>query len=233
MRVLIAEDNAAFASLVAARLDQSGIDSDVAGCVAAARRAISAVEYAAIILDLGLRGRDGLELLRQLRSHGDSTRVLIATARHSLEHRVRALRDGADDYLVKPFSLSELVARLQAVMRRPGLSLKVHTLRAGNVLLDVKNRQVNIGEHVQVVRRRETFILELLMRNLSSVVRRKHFEDRLFGVDEEQESNTVDVYVHRLRRQLADGGATVSIHTVRGVGYMMTEENRRSRDVPP
>jgi two-component system response regulator TctD len=224
MRILIVEDNTAFASLIAKGLERSGIDCDQVDSAGSAERAISAVEYAAIILDIGLPGRDGLGLLRDLRSRGRTTPVLIISARHGLEDRLRGLREGADDYLAKPFSIYELVARLQAVMRRPGQLFADQTLRAGNVSLDIQNRQVNIADQMQVVRSRETFVLELLMRHFRSVVLRKHFEDQLFGLDDEPASNTVDVYVHRLRRQLADGGATVSIHTIRGVGYMMTDD---------
>jgi DNA-binding response OmpR family regulator len=221
MRVLIVEDNKAFASLVAARLEQSGIESDQIETVEQAERAISSVDYAAIILDLGLPDRDGLGLLRDLRQRGDSTPVLIMTARNSLEDRVRGLREGADDYLAKPFSVDELVARLRALMRRPG-KLLGQVMSAGNVSLDVEHHQVNVGDKVQPFRLRETVVLEILMRHKGSVVPRRYFEDQLFGMSGEQDSNTVDVYVHRLRKQLADVGATVTIHTIRGVGYMMS-----------
>jgi DNA-binding response OmpR family regulator len=222
MRILIVEDNKAFASLIAARLDKSGIESDQAESLEQAERSLSALEYAAIILDLGLSDGDGLDLLRGLRARGDSTPVVITSARHSLEDRVRGLREGADDYLAKPFSVDELIARLQAVMRRPS-RLVGQTLRAGNISLDTQNRQVNIDQRVHIIRRREILILELLMRHVGTVVRRKFFVDQLFGIEGERDSNTVDVYVHRLRRQLLDGKATVTIHTIRGVGYMMTE----------
>jgi len=223
MRVLIVEDNQAFAALVAARLEQSGIDSDQTSSVAQAERAISSVEYAAIILDLGLPDRDGLGLLRELRLRGDATPVLVMTARNNLEDRVRGLHEGADDYLAKPFSIDELIARLQALLRRPGRLLG-QVMSAGNVSLDIDHRQVSVGDKVQTFRLRETLVLEILMRHKGSVVPRRTFEDQLFGLTGDQDSNTVDVYIHRLRKQLADAGASVSIHTIRGVGYMMTED---------
>jgi DNA-binding response OmpR family regulator len=222
MRVLIVEDNKTFASLMATRLDRSGIESDQVGGVDEAEQAIGSVEYAAIVLDLGLGDRDGLDLLRALRAKGNSIPVVITSARHSLEDRVRGLRDGADDYLAKPFSIEELIARLQAVMRRPG-NFVGQTLRLGNVVLDTENHQVTIGEALHIVRVRETLLLELLMRHAGHVVQRHFFEDQLFGRDSEHDSNTVDVYVHRLRRQLIDAGATVIVHTIRGVGYILTE----------
>jgi DNA-binding response OmpR family regulator len=227
MRVLIVEDNREFASLVEARLAKSGIQSDRAETAEQAEQATSMLEYAAIILDLGLPGRDGLDFLRALRLHGKSTPVLIMTARHSLEDRVRGLRDGADDYLVKPFSLEELVARLHALLRRPG-KLLGQPLIVGNVALNAESHQVTIGREVQFMRLRETAVLEILMRHSGNVVPRCIFEDHLFGIEGEQDSNTVDVYVHRLRKQLTDGGATVTIHTVRGIGYMLSTDRDSS-----
>jgi DNA-binding response OmpR family regulator len=222
MRVLIVEDNKTFASLMAARLDRSGIESDQVGSLDEARKAVAAVDYAAIVLDLGLEDGDGLELLRLLRTAGNSIPIVITSARHSLEDRVRGLREGADDYLAKPFSVDELIARLHAVMRRPGKFVG-QSLHSGNVALDTESRQVRIADAVHIVRVRETLILELLMRHAGNVVPRHYFEHQLFGHDSEHDSNTVDVYVHRLRRQLIDAGATVTIHTIRGVGYILTE----------
>jgi two-component system response regulator TctD len=223
MRVLIVEDNASFARLVAERLLQSGFESDLAGSAEQANRAIGMVDYAAIVLDLGLPDANGITLLRDLRSRGDSTPVLIITARNGLDDRLRGLREGADDYLAKPFSVDELAARLHALMRRPGRLLG-HVLTSGNVALDSVNHQVNVGDRVVPMRLRETIVLELLMRHKASVVPRRFFENQLFGIEGEQDSNTVDVYIHRLRKQLEEVGATAKIHTVRGVGYMLLDD---------
>jgi DNA-binding response OmpR family regulator len=223
MRVLIIEDNASFALLVAERLVPSGFESDQASTVAEAQQAIEAVDYAAIVLDLGLPDGDGLTLLRDLRLGGNATPVLITTARNGLEDRVRGLREGADDYLAKPFSVDELAARLHALLRRPG-KLLGDVLTAGNVSLDSAHHQVNIGQRILPMRLRETVVLELLMRHKASVVPRRFFEDQLFGIEGEQDANTVDVYIHRLRKQLEDAGATATIHTVRGVGYMLLDD---------
>jgi len=223
MRLLIVEDKLKYAKLLVERLKPAGFDADIETTAAGAARATSKVAYSAIVLDLGLPDRDGMDFLRSFRGRGKTTPVLIVTARSGLDDRLSGLRAGADDFLSKPFSVDELIARLQALMRRPGRDYLDQTLRAGNVSLDTRNRQVNIGDQMHVVRLRETFILELLIRNLGSVVRRQDFEGQLFGDEDEPVSNTVEVYVHRLRRQLAEGGATVSIHTIRGVGYMMIE----------
>ena len=222
MRVLIVEDSQPFATLVAQYLQRAGFESDQVESIEQAERATLALNYAAIVLDLGLRDGDGMDFLRALRQRGDPTPVVITTARHGLEDRVRGLRDGADDYLAKPFSVDELVARLQAVIRRPG-TLLAQVIRAGNVALDTESRQVDIAGQVQPMPLRLTTLLELLMRHLGSVVPRRYVEDQLFGVGDEPGPNTVEVYIHRLRRQLVAAEATVAIHTIRGVGHMMTE----------
>lgn len=238
MRVLIVEDNRPFATLVAQYVQRAGFESDQAESIEQAERATLALNYAAIVLDLGLCDGDGMDFLRALRQRGDATPVVITTARHGLEDRVRGLRDGADDYLAKPFSVDELVARLHAVIRRPG-TLLAQIVRAGNVALDTESRQVDIAGQVQPMPLRLTSMLELLMRHLGSVVPRRYVEDQLFGVGEEPDPNTVEVYIHRLRRQLAAAEATVTIHTIRGVGHMMTEvrpavgETTRPRNSTP
>ena len=224
MRILIVEDNVTYAGLIAAWLVQSGFDSDQAGTVREAKHAISKMDYAAILLDLGLPDQDGAALLHDLRSQGNATPVLIVSARNSLQDRVKGLREGADDYLAKPFSMDELVARLRALLRRPS-NLLGQLLVAGNVSLDIQNRELRIHGHVQPsFPVREMVMLELLIRHKGSVVSRRFFEDQLFGIDGEQSSNAVDVYIHRLRRLLVDAGATVKVHTIRGVGFIMSED---------
>jgi DNA-binding response OmpR family regulator len=223
MRVLIVEDNVSFAGLVAERLAQSGFESDQSDTAEQASRAIEAIDYAAIVLDIGLPDASGLTLLREMRSRGDATPVLITTARNGLEDRVKGLREGADDYLAKPFSIDELAARLHALVRRPG-KLLGDVLTAGNVTLDSTNHQVNIGARILPMRLRETIVLELLMRHKTNVVPRRFFEDQLFGIEGEQDANTIDVYIHRLRKQLIDAGSTAKIHTIRGVGYMLVDD---------
>jgi two-component system response regulator TctD len=221
MRILIVEDNSTYGHLVAQRLAQAGFDSDEVTSAGAARRALLSVRYAAILLDLGLPDDDGIVLLRHIRSAGHTMPIMIVTARHGLEHRLLGLREGADDYLVKPFSMEELVARLHALLRRPGYMLG-RLLTAGNLSLDTDNRQLKVGNSLQLLRVRELEVLELLIRNRGHVVTRRRFEESLFGLRVEQETNALDVYVHRLRKVLADADATVKIHTIRGVGFLMS-----------
>jgi DNA-binding response OmpR family regulator len=222
MRILIVEDNSTYGHLVAQRLAQAGLDSDEVTSARAARRALLTVRCAAILLDLGLPDDDGIVLLRDIRSAGHTMPVMIVTARHGLEHRLQGLREGADDYLAKPFSMEELVARLHALLRRPG-QLLGRLLTAGNLSLDTDNHQLKIGDSLQLMRVRELEVLELLIRNKGRVVTRRRFEEWLFGLQLEQETNALDVYVHRLRKVLADAEATVTIHNIRGVGFLMSE----------
>jgi DNA-binding response OmpR family regulator len=173
-------------------------------------------------LDLGLPDDDGIVLPRDIRSAGHIMPIMIVMARHGLEHRLQGLREGADDYLAKPFSMEELVARLHALLRRPGQALG-GLLTAGNISLDTDNHQLKVGDSLLLMRVREQEVLELLIRNSGRVVSRMRFAERLFGLRVEQDTNALDVYVHRLRKVLADADATVTIHTIRGVGFLMSE----------
>ena len=223
MRLLIVEDNEELAQLLAKGLKTAGYDSDVLSTVEDARAVLSTTFYAALILDLGLPDGDGLELLRELRQRDNPVPVLVLTARGGLHDRVNGLRSGADDYLVKPFALEELLARLEAQLRRPG-QLLGSSLRVANLAFDTQNRQASINDLPQLLSARETAVLELLMRSKGRVVSKKQVEDHIFGHSGEVASNAVEVYVHRLRKQLSERGARVQVHTIRGVGYLIAEE---------
>jgi two-component system response regulator TctD len=223
MRVLLVEDNDELVSLLVKGLARSGFSADAVANAGDAAHSLAAMRYAAIVLDLGLPDEDGLSLLRSIRGRGDSTPFLVLTARDGVSDRVNGLRAGADDYLVKPFAMEELVARLQALLRRPG-NLLGRQLSFGNVSLETEGRQVFVGGKLRVFAARETAILEILLRRGGTVVPKRLFEDQLFGLSGDVGSNAVEVYVHRLRKMLSDCGATVKIHTVRGVGYLLSEE---------
>jgi two-component system response regulator TctD len=223
MRVLIVEDNPDLVTLLTKGLAQSGFSADSVGTVEDARHVLTTMKYAAVVLDLGLPDEDGLSLLREMRRRGDSMPVLVLTARDGVADRVTGLREGADDYLPKPFAMEELVARLQALMRRPG-NLLGKLLTFGNVALDTEGRQVFVSGAPRAFPARETAVLEILLRRGGNVAPKRLFEDQLFGMSGEVGSNAVEVYVHRLRKMLSDSGATVRIHTVRGVGYLMAQD---------
>jgi DNA-binding response OmpR family regulator len=220
MRLLLVEDNERLRTLTQAALARAGFPADGFATAADAEAALRSVAYSVMILDLGLPDEDGLALLRRLRVSGDALPVLILTARGGIDERVRGLDAGADDYLVKPFANEELVARIRVLLRRPG-SLLSDTLELGTLSLDTASRQVTIGDHVQFLSPREVAVLEILLRRSGRVVAKKLVEDFLFGLSGDVGSNAVEVYVHRLRKQLSEAQADVAIHTIRGVGYMI------------
>lgn len=224
MRILVVEDNEELGKLLSDGLGAAGFAADVVGSAGDARQVLTAAHYSAVILDLGLPDEDGLTVLRELRARASSTPVLVLTARSGVFDRVAGLRDGADDYLVKPFAFEELVARLQALLRRPG-QLLAQSLRVGNLAFDTEARQVYLDDKPQVFQAREVAVLEILMRRSGRVVPKQLVEDQLFGLSSDVGSNAVEVYVHRLRKQLAEAGAKVQIHTIRGVGYLIKEAN--------
>jgi DNA-binding response OmpR family regulator len=222
MRLLVVEDNEALAELLTKGFNTAGFATDVVTSARDAREGLAMTRYAAIVLDLGLPDEDGLAVLRDLRARQDATPVLVLTARGGVNDRVAGLRGGADDYLVKPFAFEELVARVQALLRRPG-ELLGRSLRVGNVAFDTEARQVFVDDKPQLFSAREVAVLEILMRRSGRVVPKKLVEDQLFGLSIDVGSNAIEVYVYRLRKQLADSGATVQIHTIRGVGYLIGE----------
>jgi DNA-binding response OmpR family regulator len=222
MRLLVVEDNAKLSELLAQGLAQAGFESDRVARLSAAEEALAATTYSAMILDLGLPDGDGRSLVTSLRAKGDHIPVLMLTARDGLEDKVAGLASGADDYLVKPFAFEELIARLRALLRRPGEFLG-NSISAGNVTFDTVGRQVFVTGAPVSFSARESALLEILIRRPGRVVPKRVVEDQLFGLSEEVRSNAVEVNIHRLRKQLADSGADIEVHTVRGVGYILME----------
>lgn len=222
VRLLVVEDNPELSELLAQGLNAAGFKVDSASMAGDARSALATTRYSAVVLDLGLPDDDGLTLLQEMRGKNDPVPVIVLTARSSAQDRVKGLRTGADDYLVKPFAFEELVARLEAIFRRPN-QLVGSSLRMGNVTLDTASRQVLIDDLPQHLSSRESAVLELLLRRKGHVVTKRLIEDELFGLFNEIASNAVEVYVHRLRKQLIEHSASVQIHTIRGVGYLLAE----------
>jgi DNA-binding response OmpR family regulator len=224
MRLLIVEDEARIAEILRSALSRSGFAVDAVGLCGDARAALEVNPYDAVILDLGLPDGDGLALLKDMRARGNAVPVLVLTARDAVEHRVAGLDTGADDYLIKPFAMSEVVARIKALLRRPEGALGA-LLKSGNIAFDTIGRDLRIGETVLALPRRESAILEHLMRRAGRVVPKTVLEEKLYGIDDELGSNAIPVHIHHLRRKLMDRGATVEIHTVRGVGYLLVDGN--------
>ncbi len=222
MRLLVVEDEPELAELLRRALEPAGFAVDLAGSLAEAEEHLAVARYEALILDLALGDGDGLALLRRLRRQGAMLPVLILTARDGPEDRVTGLDAGADDYLVKPFHMPELISRMRALLRRPNAALGVR-LELANLVLDSASREtlvdgVRIGLSV-----RETALLELLLRRHGRVVTRETIEQSLYSFESLLGSNAVEVLVHRLRRKLQDAAARLQIHTVRGVGYLLAE----------
>jgi len=222
MRLLVVEDEPRIVEVLRAALGRAGFVVDAVTTVADARAAVPLVAYDAVILDLGLPDGDGMGLLTELRRAGNRVPVLVLTARDAIEARVTGLDAGADDYLIKPFAMVELIARTKALLRRPGQALGM-VLEAGNIVFDTIGRDVRVGSAVLLLARQELAILEHLMRRLGRVVPKAVLEEKLYGIDEELGSNTIPVHVHHLRRKLAEAGAGAEVHTVRGIGYLLTE----------
>lgn len=222
MRLLLIEDDPHLSELIPKALRGTGFAVDTCELADEACCALKSGIFDTVILDLGLPDRDGMTVLHEMRRSGNATPVLILTSRDGLTDRVGGLNAGADDYVLKPFEMEELIARINALLRRPGGALGM-TLKAGNIILDSISRDIRIDGRVAVLPRRELSVLEHLMRRLESVVAKELLAEGLYGYAERGSINSVEVSVHRLRKRLADFGATVEINTVRGVGYLLSE----------
>ena len=216
MRVLLVEDDRMIAESLRTALRLEGHAVDWVRDVPAAQGALATERFDLVLLDLGLPGGDGLQVLRTLRARRDDTPVVVLTARDSTGDRVAGLDAGADDYLVKPFEYEELTARMRAVLRRRS-GRGEPLMQCGPVTLDPATRQVTRDGAPVLLSAREFAVLEALMQRPGALLSRAQLEDKLYGWGEAVESNAVSVYVHQLRRKL---GADF-IGTMRGVGYFV------------
>jgi len=214
VRVLLVEDDRMIAEAVRTALQQDGHTVDWMRDGASASAALAASPFDIALLDLGLPRRGGLEVLREARGRGNSTPVIIITARDDVQSRIAGLDSGADDYLVKPFDLDELAARMRSVLRR-GAGRADPVIEHAGIRLNPATREVSFrGSPVQLSAR-EYAVLEALLLRPGAILSRAQLEDRLYGWGGEIESNAVEVYIHSLRRKLDSD----TIRTVRGVGY--------------
>ncbi|MGB7816839.1 MAG: response regulator transcription factor [Methylotenera sp.] len=220
MRVLLVEDDALLGDGVRAGLKQAGFAVDWTQDGQAAKLALETEEYAVMVLDLGLPKLSGTDLLKWLRGRELKLPVLILTARDTVSDRVAGLNAGADDYLIKPFDLDELIARLHALLRR-SVGQVTQTLQHGDIQLTPSTHQVSKnGQTVELSAREFTLLHELLL-HVGRVQSREQLEQRLYGWGEEVESNSVEVHVHRLRKKLGSD----LIRTMRGVGYVIDKDS--------
>jgi two-component system OmpR family response regulator/two-component system response regulator QseB len=216
MRILVVEDDALLGDALQAGLKQAAYAVDWVRDGMQADHALASESYAAVVLDLGLPRLSGLEVLQRLRQRHSTLPVLILTARDTVEDRIQGLDQGADDYLVKPFDLGELSARLRALIRRANGHV-TPLLQVGGVELDPAGHCVTYQGEMVELSSREFTVLQALMLNAGRVLSRVQLEDKLYAWGQEVESNTVEVHIHHLRRKLYPS----LIETIRGVGYLI------------
>jgi DNA-binding response OmpR family regulator len=220
MRILLVEDDPALADSVAAYLRRSGFAVDAVGEGRRAMALAAMHAYDAVVLDAGLPDVDGLEVCRTLRGRIPAPRILMATARDAVADRIRGLDLGADDYLVKPYALGELVARLRALMRRPAETMPV-TLAVGDLRLDCGTRRARRGAREIALTTKEYAVLDTLMRHAGRVLTREHLGAHAWDDNFDPASNVIDVYIARLRRKIDLPGEPPLLETVRGAGYRL------------
>jgi DNA-binding response OmpR family regulator len=223
MRVLVVEDEKKTASFVRKALQAEGFAVDVCHNGEDALAALLATPFDGVILDIMLPGCDGLSVLRQLRTRGNSTPVLLLSARGQVTERVEGLNTGADDYLPKPFELVELVARVRALTRRGGDS-KSPVLRVGDLSLDTVTHKAERGGVSIELTAREYRLLEFLMRSAGRLCGRMMILEKVWDYDFDPGTNLVDVYIRRLRGKIDEEFEPKLLHTMRGVGYVLKEE---------
>ncbi len=220
MRILVVDDDLAVCRSIDRALRLEGYDVDTVASGGEALQAVASTSPDALVLDLQLPDLDGLAVCRRIREAGDDIPILMLTARHGIDDRVQGLDAGADDYLVKPFALEELLARLRALLRRRFES-EGGVLRFGELTLDLASREAHRGARAFTLTRIEFDLLELFLRHPRQVLTREVLLNRVWGFDFDSGTNSLAVYVGYLRRKTEAGGEPRCIHTVRGVGYVL------------
>ncbi|GMQ91874.1 MAG: response regulator [Gammaproteobacteria bacterium] len=226
MRILLVEDDLILGDGIKAGLEQDGYVVEWAQDGVSAERFVSAMAFDAVVLDIGLPKQDGITTLMHMRKNNINTPVLLLTARDTVQDRITGLDSGADDYLIKPFDLDELCARLRALMRRHSGRASPE-IRYRDIILDPASHTVMQNGKIVDITAREFFILQALLENSGRVLSRGQLEESLYSRDENPDSNTVEVHIHKLRKKL---GKDI-INTVRGVGYIVKKEERSRLDV--
>ncbi|NKN01630.1 response regulator [Rhizobium leguminosarum] len=220
MRILLVEDETEFAKAMRGALERDRFVVDWADNLELASEASRSGVHELVLLDRTLPDGDGLSLIPQLRADNPGVPIIVLSARGELADRVAGLDNGADDYLVKPFDLEEMLARIRAVQRRPN-ELAPDEIVVGDLVFDVAFGEARVHGTQLILQRREVAVLTALMRRRGRVVLRETLEEAVYGFDDAIQSNTLDSHISRLRRKFSDAGAGVEIHTVRGVGYLL------------
>ncbi len=225
MRLLVVEDDKILAEGLQAALTQAGYAVDHAANGEIANVFLQQTSYDLVVLDLGLPKLDGFEVLKRLRSRGDKVAVMVLTAQDAIESRVKGLDLGADDYLIKPVNLSELEARVRALIRRGKMGANI-SLVCGDLVFNAADKRASCGGYDLLLSTRELALLEILMHKQNKVVSKEQVLESLCNWDDELGDNAVEVYVHRLRKKIAP--ASVQIRTIRGLGYLLENVKKSS-----
>lgn len=221
MHVLIIEDDEQISSYVANGLRQAGFTVDTAAAGDDGYRLAAASAYDAMVVDIMLPGMDGISVIEKLRGQDVLTPVLILSAKNTVDDKIKGLRSGGDDYLTKPFSFSELLVRLQSLIRRSNLGRPENELAAGDLRMDLMSREVRRNGMAIELQPREFALLEYLMRNAGNVVSKTMILENVWDYNFDPQTNVVDVLVHRLRTKIDKSFPDKILHTVRGVGYVL------------
>lgn len=220
MKILLIEDEMDFADTLRKALERESFVVDHVTQLKLARDAISCGMYEMVLLDRTLPDGDGIALVQELRAKNPGLPIIILSARGEVPDRIQGLDEGADDYLVKPFALDEMLARIRAARRRPAVSGATE-IRAGTLMFDVLNDEALVDGRRLELTRRELRVLSALMKRRGRTLRREVLEQAVYGFDDEVQSNTLDSHVSRLRNKLIKHRAGVEIHAIRGVGYLL------------
>jgi two-component system, OmpR family, response regulator MprA len=223
MNVLVVDDDFAIRESLDRALRANGYDVEMASDGTEALRAIEGLPFDVVVLDVLMPGRSGIDVCRTLRAAGNRVPILILTARDTVPDRVAGLEAGADDYLVKPFALEELIARLRALLRRTTVDVEQPVLRFADLSLDRRSLEVQRGKRRIELPRMQLLLLELFMLNPRQVLPRALVYERVWGYDFGGSSNSLDVHLSQLRHKLEDDGEPRLIHTVRGMGYILRQ----------
>jgi DNA-binding response OmpR family regulator len=220
-RILLVEDDPALGRGIVRALEREHWAIDHVSTLADGIEALALYPYRAILLDRSLPDGDGIALIPAAKSRAVPPSIIFLTARDEIADRIEGLDAGADDYLVKPFDLNELLARLRATCRRPAAGAPPEPITVGGLSFDLASREARVAGRPLSPSRRELALLELLVRRAGRVVQRAHLESEMYGFDAEVSGNALETQVSRLRRRLEEAGAGVELRTIRGVGYML------------
>lgn len=223
MRLLLIEDELELASALVAALGKNGLLVDHTSLIGDGFELVRQNTYDAILLERRLPDGDGLSFIERFRHAGGTTPIIVMSAGSTPQERVKGLNLGADDYLGKPFLTDELIARVRALLRRP-VTVVEQKLAVGNIVIDPVHMTVHIGQEPIEIPRRELLLLVALARRMDKTVGRNMLELAVYNYEDEIQSNALDVHVSRLRKRLGDAEAGVSIHSIRGVGYLLKQE---------